>query len=141
MPETLPYDGKTPNRAISINERGGMTYASASATGHVEIELPALPGGPNQTERLHARDFGAFVAGKIESAMTRQPYLRSGPQQKPSEVFRHYLGCAKGAELMDSRSLKNMEKLAAEFAAESEQAEFYKQVISPWLYGLRPGKR
>ncbi len=127
--DTLTPDGKS------------WQYKSASATGHVEIELPALPNSPNPTERLLVKDFGVFVAGKIESAITRQPYLRSGPQQKPSEVFRHFLGCAKGASLMDSGAIGRMETLAKEFEKEPEQEEFFKQVIRPHLLSLAPGKR
>jgi len=141
MPETLPFDGENMDRAIAVDASGGMTYSGASREGRIEIEIPALPGSPNPTETLHARDFGPTVAGKIESAMSKQGYLKSGPQQNGPQVFQHYLAVARGANLLASDTLKRAETLAKEFAAESEQTEFFKQVVRPWLHSLSPQKR
>jgi hypothetical protein len=118
-----------------------MVYESASAEGRIEIELPSLPGSPNPTERLHAAQFGAHVAGKIESAMKQQGYLKSGAQQKPAQVFRHYLACAKGSGLMDSAAIGRMASLGNDFAAEPDQAEFYSMVVRPYLLTLTPKRR
>ena len=128
-------------RLDTLDARGNWVYPSAAATGHVEVELPALPGSPNAVERLHARDFGAYVAGKIESSMGQNPYLKSGPQQGPVQVFKHYAAVAQGASLMDAATIKRMEKLAAEFEAKSDPGEFFSKTIRPFLHGLKPGKR
>jgi hypothetical protein len=120
---------------------GRWVYPSAAQSGHVEIELPALPGSPNATERLHARDFGPFVAGKVESSMKQNPYLKSGPQQSPAATFRHYVAVAKGASLMDSAAIGRMETLAKEFESEAEQREFFEQVLKPYLHSLSPKRR
>ena len=119
-------------------DRGGWSYDDAAETGHVEIELPALPGSPNPVERMHARQFGPFVAGKVASALTAQPYLR---QQSPAATFWHYVGAAKGSGLMDRAAIGRMETLAKEFEAEPEQQEYFKQVIRPWLHSLTPKRR
>ena len=79
--------GRNLDMAITVDERLKLNYASAAAEGRVEIELPSLPGSPNSVERLHAVDFGAHVAGKIESSMTQQGYIKSGPQQTGPQVF------------------------------------------------------
>src|ERR1700761_3486614 len=71
--------------SIGVDDRGRLAYASASASGHIEVELPSLPGSPNAVERLHARDFGPHVVSRIEASMSRQGYLRSGPQQSPAD--------------------------------------------------------
>lgn len=126
------------DKQLGVNEKGDCwVYANGSAAGYVEVELPTLPGSPNPTERLHLRDFGGVVVEKIESAM-QCTYLT---KQSPAQVFRHYATVAKGASLMDEGALKRMETLAQDFEREPEQEEFFKQVIRPYLHGLKPGKR
>jgi hypothetical protein len=141
MTETLPYDGANPDRGIAVDDRGEMSYDGASREGRVSVMLPSLPGAPRETETLHAVNFGAFVSGQVERSFQKQPYLKSGPQQKPAEVFRHFLGCAKGAALLDGSAIGRMEKLASEFEKESAQEEYFKQVIRPWLHDLSPQRR
>jgi hypothetical protein len=130
-----------PDRGIDVDDRGRLNYQSASASGHVEIELPSLPGNPNATEKLHVRDFGSHVAAKIESAMDRMPYLRSGEQVTAPGVLFHYAAAARGAQLMDEGSLKRLTKLAEEFQEESEKREFFSQVVRPYLLSLSPERR
>src|SRR5271157_3059347 len=122
-------------QGMTVNDRRSWSYDDAAATGHVEIELPTLPGSPNPTERLHAREFGVHVAAKIESSMNQQPYLRD-PRQNAPAIFRHYIGAAKGSGLMDRAALARMEVLAGEFESEPEQREYFKQVIRPYLHSL-----
>ena len=131
----------TPDRGIGTDARGNLTYEHAAASGHVEVYLPSLPGSAFAQERLLVKDFGTFVAGKIGSSMTRQPYLTSGPQQDPAQTFRHYVACAKGASLMNADAIRRMETLAKEFAAEPDRAEFYSMVVRPYLLGLSPKRR
>jgi hypothetical protein len=132
---------RNPDRGIGADDSGKLTYESAASSGHTEVVLPALPGSPNGEERLLARDFGAHVAGKIESSITRNPYLKSGPQQSPAQVFAHYTAVARGASLMDEGALKRMEQLGVEFRQEPEQEEFFAQVIRPYLLSLSPQRR
>jgi hypothetical protein len=145
MNDNMVYDKSTlptqdPKTAIRVND-GEFSYPSAAGSGHSEIELPALPGSPNPTERLLVRDFGVHVAAKIESSMTRQGYIKSGPQQSPAATFRHYVACAKGASLMDSGALKRMEQLAVEFQQEPEEREYFEMVLRPYLQSLTPKRR
>ena len=128
-------------RLDTLDARGDWVYPSAAESGHVEIELPALPGSPNATERLHARDFGPTVVSRIETSMTRQGYLKSGPQQTPSQVFGHYVAVARGSQLMDPAAIGRMEALAKEFAAEPDQREYFEQVLRPYLHSLTPHRR
>jgi len=128
-------------RMDTLDARGNWIYPSGAESGHVEIELPALPGSPNAVERLHARDFGRHVIGKIESSMGRNSYLRSGPQQDPDQTFRHYVAVAKGARLMDSAAIGRMETLAKEFETEADKGEYFSQVVRPYLLSLSPQKR
>jgi hypothetical protein len=130
-----------PDRSIGVDDRGRMAYGSAAAEGMVEIVLPTLPRSPNGEERMLAKDFGVRVAGEIERSMKQQPYLKSGPQKGPAEVFRHYAASAKGYGLMDSATIGRMEKLAAEFEAEPDQQEYFEQVIRPYLLSLMPKRR
>jgi hypothetical protein len=139
--KTLPVGEGDRERAIGVTDGGKLNYGSVAESGHVEIELPSLPGSPNTRERLHVRDFGAFVAGKIESSMNRQGYLKSGPQQRPHQVFRHYTAAAKGAGLMDQAALGRMAELVGEFEREPDQKEFFAQVIRPYLLTLSPKRR
>ena len=128
-------------RLDRLDWQGNWSYPSAASTGHVEIELPTLPGSPNAVERLHARDFGQHVISRIESSMKQNPYLKSGPQQNPAEVFRHYAAVAKGAQLMDEGALRRKEQIAAEFTKEPEQAQYYETVVKPYLGTLTPRRR
>ncbi len=129
------------SQRMAVDGRGNWVYPSAAATGHVEIELPTLPGSPNAVERLHARDFGVHVVGKIESSMNRQPYIKTGATQSPAATFRHYVACAKGAQLMDDAGIRRLETLAGEFAGEPDQHEYFVQVLRPYLHSLTPMKR
>jgi len=124
-----------------LDSRDNWQYPSASETGFTEIELPALPGSATAVERLHTRDFGVHVIGAIERSFKRQGYMKSGPQQSPSATFRHYLGCARGSQLMGSDALQRMETLAQDFEREPEQEEFFKQVLRPSLLALAPRRR
>jgi len=130
-----------PDRKIGVNESGRMTYDSASAEGRTEIELPTLPGSPNAVERLHAADFPGHVIAKIEAALTRQPYLRSGAVQDATQVFQHYTAVARGAGLMDAGTLERMEGLAKEFKQELDREEFFSQMVKPWLLSRTPERR
>jgi hypothetical protein len=129
---------------LTLDERlKSWTYPSAAASGHVEVELPSLPGSPYPTERLHARDFGRHVAGKIESTLKRNPYLKSGPQQSPAEVLGHYVATARGAKLMDEKTLAYMGRLSKEFAAEKGESRqtYFESMVRPFLNGLKPERR
>ena len=125
----------------TLDARGNWQYPSAAKSGHVEIMVPSLPGSPRETETLHARDFGVHVIAKIESSFKRNPYLKSGPQQRPSEVFAHYLASAKGAQLMDSATIGRMERLAKEFETEPDREGYFRDVLKPWLRSLSPKRR
>ena len=137
MPTETPGDADT---TIEVND-GQLAYSSAAGEGRVEIEVPGLAGSPNAVERLHAVAFGEHVVSRIESAFGRNPYLKSGPQQRPDQVFKHYTAVARGAGLMDEGALKRMEQLGAEFAEEPEREEFFKQIIRPYLLSLTPKRR
>jgi hypothetical protein len=93
---------------LTVDQEGNWQYPTSARTGYVEVELPSLPGSLNATERLHARDFGSHVIAKLESAM-QCTYLR---KQSPTQVFRHYIGCAQGSGLLDSGAIGRMEQIA-----------------------------
>jgi hypothetical protein len=103
---------------ITADSRGDWQYPSAAASGHIEVELPTLPGSTNAVERLHARDFGPHVVSRIEASMNRQGYLRSGPQQGPTEVLAHYVAAARGTKLLDGGTLEYLGRISKEFAAQ-----------------------
>jgi hypothetical protein len=136
-----PAAERNPDRAIDTDAQGNLQYRTGAASGHVEIELPSLPGSSNPTERLHARDFGEQVIAKIESSLKRQPYMKSGAQQSPAQVFAHYVAVARGSGLMDEGALKRAESLAQDFEREPDQAEFYSMVVKNWLGSLSPKRR
>ena len=115
-------------------------YPSLAKSGHIEIEVPSLPGSPRPTEMLHARDFGGHVAGKIEASLKGNPY-KSGPQQNPAQTFRHYLASAQGARLLDNGSINRMEALARQFDKAADQRDFFNRTIRPYLNSLRPERR
>ena len=132
---------RNPDRGIDVDDRGQMNYASAASSGHIEVELPSLPGSPNPTERMLARDFGPHVVGKIEAAQNRPGYLTTGATQTPAQTFRHYIAVAKGAGLVDAGTISRMEKMAAEFEKEPNQQDYFELVVKPFLHGLTPTKR
>lgn len=136
-----PANERNPDRAIRDDGHGGMTYDSAAASGHVEIELPALPGSPNATERLHVRSFGPFVIGKLEAAMRKQPYMKTGATQNAAQVLRHYTAVAKGAQLMNKDAIGRMETLAKEFEEEPDREAYFEAVVRPYLLHLTPTRR
>ena len=129
------------SQRIATDERGSWAYPSLAQSGHVEIELPSLPGSPRPTEMLHARDFGPHVAGAVERSMRGNPYPKSGPQQNAAQTFRHYLAVARGSQLLDNGSTNRMEALAKQFDREPDQGAFFKRTIRPFLNGLKPERR
>lgn len=126
---------------MAVDERGNWAYPSLAQSGHVEIELPSLPGSPRPTEQLHARDFGGHVASKIESSLRGNPYPKSGLQQNPAQTFNHYIAVARGSKLVDSGTINRMEALARQFDREPDQGAFFKRTIRPFLNGLKPERR
>ena len=139
--EGMQYHNSKADTQLGVNESGDCwVYPSASSSGYVEIELPALPGSLNPTERLHARDFGVRVANQIESSM-KGGYLKVGALPNAPTVLRHYLGAAQGSGLMDKGALQRMEGLASEFEATPYREEYYEQVLKPYLHSLTPKRR
>lgn len=130
-----------PNKVIETqDERGDWAYPSLAATGHVEVELPSLPGSPRPTEQLHARDFGGHVVSKIEASFAGNPY-KSGPQQNPAQTLNHYIAVARGAKLVDNGSINRLETLARQLDKASDQREFFSRVVRPYLNSLKPQRR
>ena len=133
-----------PNKvAEAQHEPRDWAYPSLAASGIVEIELPTLPGSPNPTERLHARNFGSHVARAVERSLHGNPYPKSGPQQGPAQVLQHYVATARGAKLLDEKTLDYLGRLSKEFAAEKgeHRRTYFKTMVSPFLNGLKPGPR
>ena len=128
------------SQRMTVDERGNWGYPSAARTGHVEIVLPAAH-EPNSEERMLVKDFGAHVAREVERSLAPNLYPVASPRRSATETFRHYVGAAMGASLMDKEGLKRMETLAQDFEREPKQEEFFKQVIRPYLHSLKPGKR
>jgi len=128
---------------ITTDERGSWQYPSMAAQGMVEVELPSLPGSPNPTERLHARDFGRHVIGKIESAMKRSPYIRTGAVQSPAEVLEHYSAVATGSKLLHPEATARMSRLSKEWKAEPDKSKqtYFETMVAPFLNGLQPQRR
>ena len=129
------------DKQLGVNESGdGWVYPSGSASGHIQVEVPALPGSITPTETLLIKDFGGHVSNKIEGAFNRG-YMKSGPQQSATQVFAHYTAVARGAQLVDEQALTRMEILAHELAQEPEKQEYFTQVVKPWLVTLTPRRR
>jgi hypothetical protein len=131
---------RNPDRAISADEGGGIHYASADAEGMVEIVLPAAH-GPNSEERLLVKDFGRHVAREVGLSLEPNPYPVSSPRRSATLTFRHYVGTAQGASLMDKGALGRMEALAREFEETDSPKEYFEQVLKPYLHSLSPKRR
>ena len=129
-----------PDHAIGVDDRGQMTYASAAASGMVEIDVP-VPHGPRSVQRMHTRDFPATVVRYVEESLRPNPYPVASPMKSATETFHHFVGAAKGLSLLDDGALKRMEEIAAEFAKEPKQAEYFQTVVKPWLGALTPHRR
>ena len=137
----MQYPNSQVDKQLMVDESGdNWQYPSAASSGHIEVELPTLPGSLNPTERLHVRDFGAHVAKEVERSLTN-PYPVSSPRKSATATLRHYLGAAQGAGLMDEQALKRMENLATEFELEPEKQQFFEEVVKPYLLTLAPKRR
>ena len=128
------------SQRMTVDEQGNWVYPSAVRTGHVEIVVPPAH-GPNSEERMLIKDFGAHVAREVERSLGPNPYPKASPRKSATVTFRHYVGAAIGASLMDEAALKRMEALANDFEAEPEQREYFEMVLKPYLYGLTPRRR
>ena len=126
----------------TVDERlKSWAYPSLASSGHVEVELPSLPGSPHPTEKMLARDFGPTVVGRIEASLKGNPYKKSGPQQNPAQTFNHYIAVARGSKLVDNGSINRMEALARQLDQAADQREFFSRTIRPFLNGLKPERR
>lgn len=128
------------SQRITVDERGKFQYPSAAATGHVEIVLPAAH-GPNGEERMLVKDFGRHVAREVSRSLAPNPYPVTSPRRTATDTFRHYVGAAKGASLLDEEGTKQMTKMAAEFEAARNPQEYFDQVIKPYMMSMSPRRR
>jgi hypothetical protein len=128
-------------KQLTVDESGNnWQYPSASESGHVQITLPTAH-GPNPEEQLLIKDFGAHVAQEVERSLAPNPYPKASPRKSATVTFWHYVGAAKGSQLMDEPALKRMEELARELEKVPEQKEYFEMVVRPYLHGLRPRRR
>jgi hypothetical protein len=127
-------------KQLMVDEQGNWQYPSAAESGHVQITLPTAH-GPNPEEQLLIKDFGAHVAQEVEISLAPNPYPKASPRKSATVTFWHYVGAAKGSQLMDEPALKRMEALANEFEKEPEKQEYFTQVVKPWLVSLKPKRR
>ena len=142
---TMPIGGSdnAAVTAIEVDGEGKLNYRGASETGFIEAEIPSLPGSPRETETLHARDLALHIVNKVESSMSAQPYLTTGPVQSPSQTFAHYAGVLQGAGLVDSRTSKQLARLVNDFSGtpKAEQRKYFDETIKPFLGSLTPARR
>lgn len=143
--EAMQYPNSQVDKQLGVDESGNnWQYPSASASGDVEVVLPTMPDSMNTEQRLLAKDFGGLVAREIQKSLEANPYPNTVPTRKPTEVFRHYLGCAQGSGLLDRGALGRMAELAKEFEQTPEREayfEYFEMVLKPYLVGLRPQRR
>lgn len=140
--ETMQYpNSQDDSRQLGVSENGdNWVYPSAAGTGYVQITLPAAH-GQNPEEQLLIKDFGTHVAREVEQSLAPNPYPKASPRRSATETFRHYVGAAEGASLMDEGTLKRMADIASEFEATPYRQEYFEQVLKPYLDGLIPKRR
>jgi len=109
-------------------------YPSLTAEGRVEIEiaLPA-PRGPIFTESVQVRDLPAHITQRVEADLARG--------DEASEVFAHYGGAIEGAGVVSGGTAEKLHKLVTAFAQAGEPEKYFKEVVKPFLFGLKPGKK
>lgn len=139
MAESKMNEVDPSQRLDKLDGRGNWIYPSND--GFEEIVMPSLPGSPTSEERMHLRDFGQHVIGKLEASFSRQPYLKSGATQSPQQVFRHFVASARGAQLADAATLAHMDNLGKEFDRADNPREFFASKVRPYLLGLEPRAR
>jgi hypothetical protein len=131
------FDPK-PDNAIGVDANGDRTFGFLSANGLVEIEVPTPAGSQHPTERMHAKDFGAHVVRKIESAFGPD-YLDQ--KQDPVQNLHHYVGVVKGLQLMDRGTIRRLDELAGKFEKATDKREFFASEVKPFLHNLDPKRR
>src|SRR5208337_3240992 len=120
------------SRQLGVNESGNnWQYPSAAATGHVQITLPAAHGNPE--EQLLIKDFGSHVVREVERSLAPNLYPKASPRKSATVTFRHYVGAAQGAQLLDKPALARLEALATEFESVPERQEFFEMVVKPYM--------
>jgi hypothetical protein len=129
---------KDPNNVINVDADGSRSYGFLSSNGLVEIEVPLPKGSQYPSKRMHARDFGAHVVRKIESAFGPD-YL--GEKQNPVQSLHHYIGVVKGLELIDQRTIRRLDELAGKFEKATDKREFFASAVKPFLFNLAPQRR
>ena len=104
--EAMQYpNSNMQDKQLGVDESGdNWQYPSASSSGYVEITLPALH-GPNSEERMLVKDFGVRVAQEVERSLAPNLYPKASPRTSATVTFRHYLGAAQGATLLDAGAL------------------------------------
>ncbi len=126
-----------PRAEQSVNALGAEGYdlSKFGLEGLTSFELPARnPDVPGKSEMVRAKDLGHHIAEQVKRGFR----VSSG---EAINVFHWYLGCAKGAELMDAGTIGHLEKLSRGFAVSSDPAKFFKEQIRPFLNSLTPKGR
>jgi hypothetical protein len=138
--ESMNYTDDSGDKQLAVDEQGNnWVYPSGAASGHVQITLPAAHGNPE--EQLLIKDFGGHVAREVERSLAPNLYPKASPRKSATVTFRHYLGAAQGAQLLDPAGLKRMADLASEFESVPGQKEYFEMVVKPWLVTLTPRRR
>jgi hypothetical protein len=135
-PTPQPEYHEDPTRgAVSGADSEHLTYPSLSHQGLVTVELPlSNPSGVAQVEKVLARNIGHHVAEQVERGFRVST-------AEASNTLAWYTGCLKANELLDAKSIAQLEKLSRGLAGSSDPGEFYLTNVEPFLVGLRPGRR
>lgn len=131
---------RNPDHEITVDDAGRLNYASAAAEGRIEIDCP-LPHGARAQQRMHAVDFPAVVVRYVGESLKPNMYSVTTPMKSAPATLRHFIGAARGLNLLDEPALGRMETLAKEFEADPDREGFFHDVIRPYMLSMKPGRR
>ncbi|MGH9604292.1 MAG: hypothetical protein ACRD3N_01210 [Terracidiphilus sp.] len=127
------YKTDTRDTSITIDpETGQVTYGSEKGTGYEPVKVPPPPGWMN-VESVLVKDLPHHITRQCESVLERSGQC--------SAVFAHHVGVLKGAEVVDDATARQLERLSVNLANSSNQAEYYKNNVRPFLQRITKVKR
>jgi hypothetical protein len=139
-PAAQPTAPKSADTNIWLDDPNRPVYPALAREGLVQVELPGRPGKDSlgiarpASETMLVRNVGAHIVKQIESAFRTSSH-------EAVLTMHHYIGSLQGAELLDTKGIAHLEKLARGFASADKPREFFDAEIKSYLQNLSPQRR
>jgi len=143
-PAPDPDGGRPDQGPVTTDSQGNLSYPSAEIAGMIRIQIPLKNPEPfKETESILACNFGLHVTHRVEAEFQKLKGIqyRGFKPSDPVTTLAHYAGAARGLELLEEKTISQLESLSRKMSSSSDPEKFFKETVRPFLINLRPGRR